>query len=334
MKEEVKNKLLAQLSPKIFELILFPTEQCNFRCTYCYEDFEIGRMTSEVIEGVKELINKNSKVIKILSLSWFGGEPLLALNTVLEITKYANSLRHVNGMSVNGSMTTNGYLLTQDIAKKLIDQGVRKFQISLDGLEEGHNKTRKLVNGNGSFNVIWKNLTELKNSDFDFEIIIRLHITPQNIDSVYELAEVLKSDFLSDKRFSIFVKPVKNLGGPNATSIEALNREDAFIQTKRILELVGPNSEASEDIYVCYAAKPNSYVIRADGRVQKCTVALDSQHNTLGNLTIDGKLNLDHSKLKGWMRGFEFGNRGELHCPATNFPKHYDENDVQVLEVK
>jgi len=41
---ELDKNILATLNPKSLELILYPTEQCNFRCTYCYEDFLIGRM--------------------------------------------------------------------------------------------------------------------------------------------------------------------------------------------------------------------------------------------------------------------------------------------------
>ena len=40
-------QIAAAISPRIQELILLPTEKCNFRCTYCYEDFELGKMSEE-----------------------------------------------------------------------------------------------------------------------------------------------------------------------------------------------------------------------------------------------------------------------------------------------
>jgi uncharacterized protein len=33
----------AALSPRFQQLTILPTEKCNFRCTYCYEDFELGK---------------------------------------------------------------------------------------------------------------------------------------------------------------------------------------------------------------------------------------------------------------------------------------------------
>ncbi|MFM6074868.1 MAG: radical SAM protein, partial [Dolichospermum sp.] len=90
--ETVKQANLVRarlISDKAFELIILPTEQCNFRCIYCYEDFSIGRMKPEVISGIKALLDKRSSKLNFLNLSWFGGEPLVAKDIVLDISEYA-----------------------------------------------------------------------------------------------------------------------------------------------------------------------------------------------------------------------------------------------------
>ena len=51
---------------------------------------------------------------------------------------------------------------------------------------------------------------------------------------------------------------------------------------------------------VCYAAKPNSLVIRSDGVINKCTVALDADYNDVGRLRADGSIDLDVEKLSRW----------------------------------
>ena len=73
---EVRHQLSAvheAFNPSHLNLILFPTEQCNFRCTYCYEDFEIGRMSSGVVRGVKALLDARIDSLTSLLVSWFGG---------------------------------------------------------------------------------------------------------------------------------------------------------------------------------------------------------------------------------------------------------------------
>ena len=70
---------------------MLPTEQCNFRCTYCYEKF-IGKFFSkENINSIKMLISKRASELKQLRIGWFGGEPLLAKKIVYEISEHAIS---------------------------------------------------------------------------------------------------------------------------------------------------------------------------------------------------------------------------------------------------
>src|SRR3990167_3063672 len=165
------NKLVPQLlSHKNLELILFPTEQCNFRCTYCYEDFSIGRMRTQVIEGVKNLIRQRAEDLEILKISWFGGEPLAAKDIVYNISEYAKNICVQRSIKFISGMTTNGFLLKENTLTKLFNSGVTSYQISLDGPREVHNKTRLRINKSGSFDEIWANLVMIKNTSLPVSV--------------------------------------------------------------------------------------------------------------------------------------------------------------------
>ena len=58
------------------QLILLASEDCNFRCVYCYEKFEKGTMLPEVRQGVRALVEQRAPRLALLSVNWFGGEPL------------------------------------------------------------------------------------------------------------------------------------------------------------------------------------------------------------------------------------------------------------------
>lgn len=75
------------------------------------------------------------------------------------------------------------------------------------------------------------------------------------------------------------------------------------------------------DGHICYAAKPNSLMIRADGTIGKCTVMLNDERNRIGKLNDDGTVTLDNEKISVWMRGFHALDVLELGCPAQNLPK-------------
>lgn len=320
------QKLLSLVSNRFLELILLPTEQCNFRCVYCYEDFKIGKMKRNTIDAIKNLIAKRAPSLDVIKISWFGGEPLAAKDVVYEFCEYVLSLRrHYDNLNFLSEMTTNGYLLKPDILTKLISLGVKTYQISLDGTEVQHNKTRLRLDGNGTFDKIWDNLISAKNTDLDFKFILRIHVTPENTDDIIILVDKIKKTFSDDKRFSVFFKAIENLGGPNSGSFKTIhNRDKKEILTMLYQNLGNKIAQKKLDDsgpYVCYAAQLNSFLIRSDGKLGKCTVAFSDDRNVIGQINDDGTLSITNDKLFLWTRGLRSQNLAELSCPFHNLPK-------------
>jgi uncharacterized protein len=202
-------------SNEMLELHLLPTEQCNFRCSYCYEDFIEGRMAPEIVNGVKSLLSRRADELKILNLSWFGGEPLYALDIVEEISAHAKELSELHGFFFQSSMTTNGWELKLTTLASLVRLGVRSFQVTLDGPQPIHDQVRRRADGKGTFERIWNNLQAAKASDLEFNIMVRLHIRPDTIDEVADWMHELQEELICDPRFHVLVKTVEHLGGRN-----------------------------------------------------------------------------------------------------------------------
>ncbi len=199
-----KQALAASLSKEQFHLIIYPTEQCNFRCVYCYEDFEIGKMQPWLIEATKILMSKKAKTLKVLSLSWFGGEPLLAKEILFELAEHALYLSKKYNFKLAGDLTTNGLLLDIKTLSRLVVLKQNLFQISIDGDKDFHDKTRVTRTGRGSFDKIWARLIAASETDLDFKITVRVHITDLNQDSVLLFCERFDKYLSSDPRFILF----------------------------------------------------------------------------------------------------------------------------------
>lgn len=331
------------------ELTLLPTEKCNFRCVYCYEDFLIGRMKPGTVAGIKALVRRRveNHGLKHLRVEWFGGEPLLAKSVVLDLSREFHQHLVSGGLrELDCSMTTNGYELTLPVFAELVECGVNFFQISLDGDEERHNTTRRYASGKGTFEQIYRNILAAHTSAFDFTIMLRIHIMPGNEDSLYSLAQRLARDIQGDPRFTIFLRDISNLGG-GGSKLELITRAEA-IRISKVLQLffseegfkvengvesefesqviltgLSPGNAALKELdenqirvnHVCYAAKPNHLLVRANGRLGKCTVALASDHNDVGYITEEGFVRLDPNKMQFWTRGVVSGDPVELGCP-------------------
>jgi len=71
-------------------------------------------MPRSVVSGIKSLIDRRGEELDELEISWFGGEPLLALDVITEISKHALDVAKTEGFPFRSGMTTNGYFLDQD----------------------------------------------------------------------------------------------------------------------------------------------------------------------------------------------------------------------------
>ncbi len=100
------------------------TWKCNLTCGYCteYDNTKGNVAFADVVSRIDKC-----KELGVLHTDLIGGEPLLHPDIV-------SLMRHVCEQGMTTGMTTNGFLLTQDKLDELIDAGMGRIQISVDGL--------------------------------------------------------------------------------------------------------------------------------------------------------------------------------------------------------
>ena len=274
-------------------------------------------MSDDTVESIAKYLVRRAPALSRLSISWFGGEPLLAMPVVRSLSRRAMSICDEQGIQYHSAMTTNGYLLSNKILTELISLNVFDYQITLDGLAESHNKTRLSRMGKGTFERIWDNLVGMRSITSPLlKVTVRIHYSEESYEGIPPLLSALQKELGDDERFTFHLKTIENLGGPKASEIPKWTpgrRQEIHRQLSTLLPR--PKVLRIKD-YVCYAAKPNSIAIRSDGRIAKCTVDLHDPQNDLGKIDKDGYLQLDNQKLAHWLRGYLSGNDDELTCPA------------------
>lgn len=305
------------------ELVIMPTEQCDFRCVYCYEDFEKGGMSKETVQALKLFVRRRIPELEYLNIEWFGGEPMLKQKMILDFMRYVRDSKNAENpqMVITSSATTNGYLLTQDRFVTLVRAGVKSYQITLDGDKEEHDKLRKRADGAGTFDVIWSNLRGMHDTREDFSVKMRLHVNSGNEASLHRLVGRFLDDIgKEDARFSMFIKPLERMGGKNDATLPISESHDGVEKLVEYVKERGIKATTTDPNYVCYASKPNSFVVRSDGTLSKCTVALKADHNNVGRLMREGTIQVNSAKFANWIRGIHSGDIAELGCPADNYP--------------
>ena len=185
--DRIKNKKEKKIT------FLF-TEDCNFRCNYCFQEHLNKKMDKVLINDFIMLTKKivEEEDINDVEITYYGGEPLLEQENVL----FAHiTLNKVLGYKIKSfNLITNGYLLTKKFLSKLYESNSyevnKKFtiQVTIDGIKNIHDKRRMLVDGKGTYNKIIDNINIA--TDY-FLVVIRVNIDKLSIDYLHDLVREL-----------------------------------------------------------------------------------------------------------------------------------------------
>jgi uncharacterized protein len=161
----------------------------------------------------------------------------------------------------------------------------------------------------------------MRQVEADFRIVLRLHVDRDNRESMPDFVREIGTAFGNDPRFELFIRTVSRLGGPNDAQLPVLEETEGLEAVRALSALATqleiPHTTIEKHAPVCYAARGNSYVVRANGRLNKCTVALEHPWNQVGVIRRDGSLDVEAPRMRKWMRGVWSGDREELECPMN-----------------
>lgn len=178
------------MSEPLLNLYLVLVQECNLACTYCYAgggDFgqPVRRMSDATLR--RALDRFLPRADRRLTLSFFGGEPLLDLPLLRAAVDHATARGARCGTEISFALTTNGTLL-DDAAIDFIDEHVDHLAVSLDG-DRAANSQRFFADGSPAFDTIVRNVRRLRERGISFGL--RATVTPENVDRVIESADFL-----------------------------------------------------------------------------------------------------------------------------------------------
>ncbi len=193
-----------RLLNRSLNVTIAPTLRCNFSCDYCFQEpyRSSDSMTQEVADAVVAYLDRRMKDggIESLRLTWYGGEPLLELDRILELTPRLRSIASTNKVQFRGaSIVTNGELLTEYAAEALAGVGIKSAQVSLDALLYVPTFKRGAISGSGK--LLSPILLNVKNALKYVDVQIRINVSRQNQLDVEPILTTLKAHGLSDKAY-------------------------------------------------------------------------------------------------------------------------------------
>ena len=311
-------------SLRAFEVVL--TTACNSNCSYCYQNARgDSSMDWETLRAALDLLLRSEE--QEVSLTFYGGEPLLELPQIKRAIRYIESTK-LPRQDIDLHIITNGLLLDHDTAHYLARHEV-ETQISFDGVAAAQN-----LRAPGTFDRLDRLLVELRESDECFSNdLCSISITLSSRNTAY--LAVSFAYFLDRGVRTIAVSPlVTHDPGWRSDLFEVLVEQvAAVLQMSRkhyrrtgeipFVPFQSNSRSARADTCpgaMCSAANTDEFAVAVDGRLSRCVMLISSYQ-----ILPDGVLSRGLNDMRlGDLRDPELGRRLDEYPAAVRAAGIFD----------
>ena len=232
------------LGRKIDYLRISVTDKCNLRCKYCMPEEGITHLNHDEIITIDETL-KIVEVFKDLGIKKVrltGGEPLVR-NGILDLVK------GIKDMGIEEICMTTNAIKLYDMADDLRNNGVDRFNISLDTLHE--DKFREITRG-GDLKKVLKSIDKLKQMDMEPIKINTVVMRHFNYDEIEDFVKFAENGVIV--RF-IELMPIG----------EAIGKSDDYVSNEEIIKKIGNlqkiDSDSQKSKVAEYYTNPNGAIV-------------------------------------------------------------------------
>lgn len=281
-------------------LTIIPTKGCNFRCTYCFEgdkEYPNEGMSEDVMDATIKLIEDRLGENGNLSITWFGGEPLIRFDIIKKLQNRILEIVDKKKLKFSSGIITNGYLLSKKVSDELVALKIDFAQVTIDGPKDIHNSKRIMVNGKGSFDVIINNILD---ANKNLRISIRTNIEKDNISTMSEFMDYLiKIGVGESENINPYFAVVEDYSSESEAissscfTIKEFAKEEIFLNKMAYLKGINVHNRINPNISVCGSLSPKTLVIEPDGTLQKCWGLVGESTRSIGNIIQDLNTNVN-----------------------------------------
>ena len=290
-KEQMREFLKrADARSRNFTAIVVLNLSCNLDCEYCYEggfrgENHLTEATAQLL--VDTLIRDRLSQGLAVTISFYGGEPLLSRDMIRRISEPLLEAAHRNGTSYGFTLVTNGTLLSREVAEEVIPVGLKAAKFTLDGPPEIHDKQRPFASGAGSFAAILDNLAAVCD-------LIAIQLGGNFLQENYRefprlLDHLLEKGITPDKLAQVLFTPITPQAGcseynSGCASSSAPWLVDALLYLRGEI-LARGFATTKPAVSACVVELENNMVVNWDGSLYKCPTFMGWPDLSIGNLS-------------------------------------------------
>jgi len=315
--EEEQQQLLQyldevnRLNPGLTVAVILGME-CNFACRYCYEGAQKGQqaMTGDTANQLVAYLKERFKPgMKKLHFDFYGGETLLYKKRIIDLARQLKPFVEERGGVFSFNLVTNGSLLTPQVVEDLNPLGLDGVKVTVDGPPDLHNYFRPFKSGEGSFDVIVKNLAAISsmtnirlggNYTSDnyrhfitvLDLLAERGVKPESIELVNFNPVMKVNDKIAMNEYS---GGCAGLHEPWLIEAEPFIREEIFRRGYPLAE-PGPSP--------CAVEVDDAFTVHYDGSLYKCAVLIGHEQYKIGDVEngVNSEKGLQNHSIGHWQR--------------------------------
>lgn len=295
---------------------LVNTFNCNFKCPYCFEVEKKMQMKKKQYDILKAFSKNEFPQKKHITIQLFGGEPLIDYKNLNDYLDYVIMLKEKSSFNFNCTLTTNGYLLSEEIIAELVNKYYcQAIQITLDGNQTTHDQRRITHSNQPTFITLInkiKLLVQYKiNNKKQFNILIRFNLINNTIDQIKEVLDFFNME--ERQNIQVFFRPIFSTHNFNAgNNVNKTNLEGFY---NLAYELKYSIKNTYRYYNPCEAGNgENTFTILPDLTLWKCMNNLENDHAKIGFIDNSGKLHYNLNKLAKWFKASPFLDKKCQNC--------------------
>lgn len=275
----------ARQDERDLHITIVPTLNCCFACAYCFEKHKKASVINcdVLCSIIKYILKKNPDSLHI---TWFGGEPILAIKQIEEFSKKLDSQFHGDYSS---DIITTGFPISEPVIDIIKRSHITEIQVTIDGAQENHNKVKYTKGCSDTFTHVFDNIKLITQRIPEIRCVIRVNVTKENAADIPFLHNLVKERFQGS---NVWLSPSLVIDNGIACSGQLFSYDDFRnlskewwynykIPTKWIYGL-----EQSE----CAIRKPSAIVVMPDGNLCRCWEEVGNKESYVGSLNTDGTI--------------------------------------------
>ncbi len=262
---------------------------CNFDCPYCCqaESMDGAVMTPETVEKTATWLAQRARAVGTPSLqvTFVGGEPLLHPERIRQLMTSLQRQLASTDIALSMGVITNGYFLTEDMIASLQPLGLCIAQVTIDGDEHTHSRSRVSKQGEDTFARIFQNVLDASRH---IQVVVNGNYQEDTISGFAPLIRKLhEAGFPTTHRISFspaldILDAPAGSGSGSCTWSQASHHHQVALHDQLVRH--GYPTSPLHSVGPCAFNSHHMYVVDVDGSLLKCPGFLGHPEWNIGDV--------------------------------------------------